>query len=402
MHELVYTSAPRGLKPGSQGFCTVACTAGIPPNLTTRLEALSGYRHLFPPHESQSVINPIAYSHLIQNIGGVEWHILSRIADAGLDYTQRVNKLAHHIALEPHELPAAGPAAFFLQTQLFLQHWNDNPMTIATPRTFPNIESSPRVCTSWKEVTDDAGWGGALAETAKDGRSVALIVSPEMNPLSLFEESLALLPPEQRWQVTWTTYYMRFPSGVSCRWKCLIADSSAPPPIAAASDMLIMDLTQSMRKPVPTALVKLARIGAPPRKVPLVAAPPAAKNPVVVPIPDVSASSSSRKPIEETGIALVAEQRRNVENKNISSETVSSQPKPKRKWNDGKVEKKGEKAEKYAELSTEENESNNTRGLLALIGLGLLFLIAPIITILVLLSYRGEKATSKKKRTGVP
>ena len=58
--ELIYTSAPRGLKPGSHGFCTVAVTQGMPPNLAERLEALSGYRHVYPPQDPQAELNPIA------------------------------------------------------------------------------------------------------------------------------------------------------------------------------------------------------------------------------------------------------------------------------------------------------------------------------------------------------
>ena len=42
--ELVYTSAERGLRPGTSGFCTVAMTRGLPPALVPRLEALGGYR----------------------------------------------------------------------------------------------------------------------------------------------------------------------------------------------------------------------------------------------------------------------------------------------------------------------------------------------------------------------
>jgi hypothetical protein len=360
-----------------------------------RLEALSGYRHLFPPHESKSVVNPVAYSHLILNIGGTEWHVLSRIADAGLDYTQRANKLAHHIALEPHELPAAGPAAMFSQTQLFLQHWNHNPMTITTSRTLPNPESSPRVCTSWKEATDDAGWGGVLAETVKDGRSVTLLVSPEMNPLALFEESLALLPPKLRWQVAWTTYYTRFPSGVACRWKCLIVDSSAPPPIASPSDTLIIDLTQPMRKPVPTALVKLARVGATSQNTPPIVPVPVVKKTVEAPTSDTSINPPSSKTSKETAAVSASEQRPDVKKKNISAETIASQPTPKHGLKD-------KKTTAYAESSSEDSEQHNTRGLLALIGLGILFLIVPIIVVLILLAYRGEKPPSKNKHNRTP
>ena len=38
--ELIYTSAVRGLRAGTSGFCTVAMTKGLPPALVPRLEAL--------------------------------------------------------------------------------------------------------------------------------------------------------------------------------------------------------------------------------------------------------------------------------------------------------------------------------------------------------------------------
>ena len=37
-HELFYTSARRGLKPGSQGFCTVGQTRNLPAALAEQLE----------------------------------------------------------------------------------------------------------------------------------------------------------------------------------------------------------------------------------------------------------------------------------------------------------------------------------------------------------------------------
>src|SRR5688572_13903049 len=108
--ELVYTSVPQGLKPGSRGFCPVAMTRGIPAALLERLESLSGYRHLFAPQDPNARLNPPAWSHLIANLGGKRYHLLSYVGDAGLDYSQRTNKLAHHVACEPNELTSAGPA----------------------------------------------------------------------------------------------------------------------------------------------------------------------------------------------------------------------------------------------------------------------------------------------------
>jgi len=60
--EILYTSAPAGLKPGSRGFCTVVATEGMAKNLAQTLESLSVYRHFFPPHDPNVHLNPANYS----------------------------------------------------------------------------------------------------------------------------------------------------------------------------------------------------------------------------------------------------------------------------------------------------------------------------------------------------
>src|SRR5258708_7862947 len=98
--ELHYTSAPRGLWPGSQGYCTVACTAQMSRSVAERLEGLSAYRNIFSPHDPRAAQNPVAFSHLRVMVGGASSHVLSRIGFAGLDYTNRTNKYAHHVVLD--------------------------------------------------------------------------------------------------------------------------------------------------------------------------------------------------------------------------------------------------------------------------------------------------------------
>ncbi len=115
--ELLYTSAPEGLNPGDQGFCTVVCTQGMPRNLREFLESLSGYRQADqPPH-------PVNYSHLMHTVGGKRYQILSRVSDYEKDYSGRTNKLAHHVALTLDELPASGPAAL-LEAGLCQTRWD--------------------------------------------------------------------------------------------------------------------------------------------------------------------------------------------------------------------------------------------------------------------------------------
>ncbi len=212
--ELVYTSAPRGLKPGTQGFCTVVCTQGMSANLALQLEGLSAYRHLFPPGTPQADRNPVAYSHLCLRIGGTKYHVLSRISSAGFDYSRRSNKLAHHVVLSEKELPDRGPAWLLTQPGFMETRWDGQVKVLPTGRRIPvdpGPAGPPRSLT-WEERTGDAGWSGALAETALRSQSARLICPVGLDPLPLLAEALALLPPELRWKVTFSTYFTGLPS----------------------------------------------------------------------------------------------------------------------------------------------------------------------------------------------
>ncbi len=261
--ELLYTSAPRGLKPGSSGFCTVMSTQGMPANLAQRLEALSGYRHVFAPHDPQAALNPIAWSHLKLMIGGRRYHVLSRVAAAGLDHTQRNNKLAHHVVLDAVELPAAGPAWLLSQPGFMETSWDGIPKVVPTGRKPPLANASAVVCRAWNKVTGDAGWGGVLAETAIKGTggSVTLIFRPGMDLLALIAESLALLPPERRWDVTFSTYFTGLPPGIDCQWRCLLDGTpEVDAPKRSPLDRMI-DFCSPLGRPPNGAYVKAARNG---------------------------------------------------------------------------------------------------------------------------------------------
>src|SRR5438105_218526 len=104
-YELYYTSAPKGLKPGSSGFCTVAATAGIPRPLAERLELLSGYQSPLSLDGGAADPSPVSWSHWRVYSEGTTRSVLSRVAAAGLDHTRRPNKLAYHLALETAQQP---------------------------------------------------------------------------------------------------------------------------------------------------------------------------------------------------------------------------------------------------------------------------------------------------------
>ncbi|WP_437229471.1 hypothetical protein SH661x_001458 [Planctomicrobium sp. SH661] len=268
IQELLYTSAPKGLKPGSRGFCTVLSTSGMPAPVATALESLSGYRPVFPPGDPQASQNPVVYSHLQMSLSGRRSSVLSRIADYGLDYSQRTNKLAHHLVLDPADRPSAGPAWTLAQSGMIRDQWDGELKVVSGERRLPQGKTAVAKCTAWEELTGDAGWAGVLAESfLKHPEQPAYIIfSPGMNLLPLMEEAISLLPASRRWDVTFSTYFTKIPNGVTCNWRCLLADS----PEAVESRRYVQSLRIDLTKPLPPAkggpLVSAARTGVLPTK----------------------------------------------------------------------------------------------------------------------------------------
>lgn len=210
--ELIYTSAPRGLLPGSQGFCTVAVTKSLSAAWREALERLSAFRPPFPPGDTR---NPVRYSHLRLTIGGQTRSVLSRVSDAGLDYSGRSNILAHHVVVAPDDQCAAGPAWLLQQPDTFPE-WHGE-IGWLNERRLPDGDRPPRPCRRWEELTGDAGWGGALVEALATGRPADLIAPPD-DVLGLFVESLALVEPSRRWSVGLATLAIDSPAA-SVAWQ---------------------------------------------------------------------------------------------------------------------------------------------------------------------------------------
>ena len=159
--ELIYTSAVRGLRAGTSGFCTVAMTKGLPPALVPRLEALGGYR------AGPSGNGPIAYCFWrVETATGIA-HVLSIVGPAPPDHTARSNKIATYLVLTPDELVPAGPAWLLSQPALLRSTWSGAPAWIDTPVRVPTTrDTGPRPCVAWQAATGDAGWAGVLASAS--------------------------------------------------------------------------------------------------------------------------------------------------------------------------------------------------------------------------------------------
>lgn len=279
-HELLYTSAPKGLKSGSRGFCTVVCTQGLPTALSNVLESLSAYRHVFPAGDRNASKNPIAWSHLKMNVAGHSFHVLSRIADFGLDYSQRGNKLAHHVALDASDLASGGPALLLGQPGNMETTWDGQPRLLPARRPMREVPQAPKVCTAWQAMTGDAGWAGVLAEsflTNPEGQ-VYITFEPGMHVLPLIAEAITLLPVERRWDVTFSTYFTSLPPGVNCVWRCVLAGSPEAEQSRKFGKALHINLCEALPPATGGPLVIAARTGQTARPAPRRAIPTADAN----------------------------------------------------------------------------------------------------------------------------
>lgn len=262
-HELHYTSVPRGLKPGSVGLCVVAMTAKISPHLAERMEGLSGYRAVYPPGSPMADRNPVVVSHLKFSLGSQTYHILSRVAFSGVDYSQRGNNYAHHVAFEVDDRPLAGPAWLASQRGIFDTAWTGEPRVLASGRKIPQGDQPIKVCGAWASQFGDAGWGGVLAQSfLDDPRKPAYVVfDPGQDVLSLFVEALALIPPMKRWDVTFSTYFTGQAQGLTCVWRAVLRDSPEHITARRLPDTLVLDPASAGELPTNSPLVEAARTG---------------------------------------------------------------------------------------------------------------------------------------------
>jgi hypothetical protein len=255
--ELVYTSAERGLRAGTSGFCTVAMTRGMPPALVPRLEALGGYR------PGPSGDGPEAFCFWrVETATGIA-HVLSVVGPAPPDHTARTNKIASYLVLSPSELAPAGPAAMIARSGLMRRSWSGAPAWIDEPvRVSFDGDPSPRPCSAWKAACGDAGWAGVLASAflRDQSKPIHVIYRAGLDPLPLVDEAIRLLPDWVRWRATFSTYFLQPVAGTPCAWRfCL--EGTAAADSARQSKGLVIDLTRSLDPAPDSRFTRMARTG---------------------------------------------------------------------------------------------------------------------------------------------
>ena len=235
--EIVFTSARRGLRSGSTGFCTVRSTRGMPSNLAQMLERLTGYTHTFDAYSDEASLNPVNFAHYTARLGDQRFHILARISNAPLDHTNRSNKLAHVLAIDGSHFAkelSEGPASESM-TLPWIRAWSSDTEPYVLPdqkqiQLPTSGQSRVENCIAWNDATCDPGWAAVLAESGGDGKEIMTVIVPrdvgrrdEFWSLQLVNEALSLLPPMNRWDVTYSTVFSgNLPVSISCQWQFVL------------------------------------------------------------------------------------------------------------------------------------------------------------------------------------
>lgn len=267
IQELLYTSHDgKGLRQGGGGgFCTVLSTTGMAANLASALEQLSGYKHPFDIHDVRSANNPVNYRYVVIRVGGITYYVLSRIADLRREHTGRSNKLAHHVALTKDVLPPGGPSFVMSQSKICRSTW-DGRVTLVPEipiSVLPKQDMSIGPCRSWEKISGDAGWAGVAAEHLLSNRQVPFSVIAPINTdsLALVNEVLSLVPPQERWGITFSTYFTSLPAGTSCALRFLLDGTQEAEQLRRDYRQKFIDFTINLDTPPDSEWVALARTG---------------------------------------------------------------------------------------------------------------------------------------------
>jgi uncharacterized protein HemX len=263
IQEQISTSFSRCLD-GNAGFGVVAQTTGMAPNVSRDVSLLSGYMHCFSAGDER---NPVVFLHAVRRAGGMDRHIVSRIADCGNDYTGRTNRIAHHLIIEESDLQQlpCGAAAILSQQELFRTQWNEKPQELPRGLKLPNPTVHVQKCVTWERFLSDAGWAGVVAERVENGDPVSLIFEPVGNNiLPLISEVLTLLPTAVRWRSTFSTFFMKSqepPGANKIQIKCIVANSDEMMFAKLSAKTLLIDLRKKTTEKPTGKYVDLARNG---------------------------------------------------------------------------------------------------------------------------------------------
>ena len=199
-----------------------------------QLEKFCYYQHL---SLSGGQERPIFASRVI-DIRGTRFHVLSRIQDAGLDFTGRTNFIAHHLVFAPEEIRRfPTPPGILRDWPGWVKSWTKEPQMLENENwaELTALAGKTNVpARTWQRITGDAVNAYGLLE-ARAGASFRVDDQPDETVLGLLAESLELLEVRDArrdfrlaaWNYTFTTSMQEQDNPADFRWRCIHSDNPA-------------------------------------------------------------------------------------------------------------------------------------------------------------------------------
>lgn len=170
------------------------------------------------------------FSHRTISFGGETWHILTRMADAGVDYTNRNNYIAHHLVVSDAEAAGfkANPAEILAQWNGWISKWDGDPRFIDEPAGLSDIGNKNTLpAANWERIFGNPAKAALLG---KAGVQISAATSDARTLLDLFSESLLLnINPLDAWDTTFTTSFSASENSANFLWRAVTSgeDSSS-------------------------------------------------------------------------------------------------------------------------------------------------------------------------------
>jgi len=196
------------LEPGKSGFCCVARDRDLPVDLEKELERLSRYEHI--PGQS----SPVILRHILVSVRSGNFHILSRLSDAGADYSKRNNHIAHHLAfLDEETVSLPDPATILLYWKNWRNSWGEPPRVLLERDQFQisDLDTSKGTPSIDFDSPTETGKPQDTAFTIEEGQEPDLALH--------FRNELLSLPANQRWSIPFTNFILTSDQPTQFLWR---------------------------------------------------------------------------------------------------------------------------------------------------------------------------------------
>ena len=255
-YQLIYTSVPRGLVPGRSGYTVAARHRQIRDRLVSEIERVSRYSY------SKGGESPVVYAHRIFDISGSKFHVLTRIVDAGSDYTGRTNYLAHHLICDSKELSSSGthPAEILLSFD-WLDSFEGEPKYLEDSDIVDLSSYKGNIklpAANWKSLRGEAADAALLVDTKSKAKNSILVFeesdrSIEKRLILLVGESAKLLSSPN--EITFTTFFQEGDTMSDFQW---IGCESGSSMVQKPTNRDVVNLNNIDQKSPDTELAQLA------------------------------------------------------------------------------------------------------------------------------------------------